>query len=229
MADPFTTDEFPGKGRILFVGDIHGSHARSWIEIARQVGFNVQCFALANGTIPPDFKVPTYSPLPHTSALQMVIGRRSQTGLIASMHCCVFWDEMDGQKRFKRALAKAILRWKPDIVHTLGLFPASQFYLSTLPLINEFQPFWVAQARGGPDMEISRHFPDQLQSLKQIFNACDGFVADTDQNLELAVNLGLSPEKQSSIGRVPGTRWNRSSSSFKICIGAPIENASGSC
>lgn len=203
MRDPFKYDAYPGAGRILFVGDVHGSHARSWLEIVDAVGLNVRCFGSANGVVPTDMRFPTHSPLP-----QHPRTRWSRTFLTNNWRCSALlrtWDDLHGQSLTRRAFQRVLRNWEPDIVHTFGVFPASSFYLKESAGLTTRRPFWVVQARGGPDIEVNRHLQGPRVELTRILKACDAFIADTDENLAAAVELGLDPAKRSSIGRVPGT------------------------
>ena len=46
--------------RILFVGEVHSSHAISWIGALDNEPVNVRAFSLAPYPLPDDFAVPTY-------------------------------------------------------------------------------------------------------------------------------------------------------------------------
>lgn len=101
----------------------------------------------------------------------------------------------------EHALAKVILEWRPDVVHTLGLDPASYLYFHTLknhPI--EGISKWVVQARGGPDLALNPVLPDHRQEVEAVMQACDYFIADNPPNYERAIDLGLAPEKASSTG-----------------------------
>jgi glycosyltransferase involved in cell wall biosynthesis len=202
MDVPFKSDPFHGRPKVLFVGDVHGSHARSWMSIVENGRVNVRAFGSANGVIPADLHVPSYSPLPQTP--QGPWHRPILTNHWVLNTLLRSWDDMHGQRFVRRALRKVLRNWRPDIVHTLGVFPASEFYLPLAEELRENSPFWIVQARGGPDIEVSRWLDDRRALLVRILSRCDGFIADTDENLSAAVELGLEPGKRSSIGRVPG-------------------------
>src|SRR5260370_1298090 len=57
-------DRFPGRPRILFLGEIHSSHAQSWIRLLDNAEFNVRAFSLPTGLPPPEFPYPTYVSFP---------------------------------------------------------------------------------------------------------------------------------------------------------------------
>lgn len=201
--DPFRSDPHPSAGRILFVGDVHGSHARSWMNVLRGSNLNIRCFGSANGTIPADMDIPTYTPLPQSPLSPNVRPLFTNHWLIAAMLREI--DSLYNGSLVERALRRVVRKWRPDIVHSFGIFPASEFYLRAQSRLGDDKPLWVVQARGGPDIEVNRHIDDHRQTLHTIFQTCDSFIADTDQNLTAAVELGLPAGKCSSIGRVPGT------------------------
>jgi hypothetical protein len=98
--------------------------------------------------------------------------------------------------------------FKPHIVHTLGVFPASAFFLRVLSLSNTgfdlWDPFWIVQARGGPDIALNRKNPNLAQEIQAVLSRCDYFIADNQQNYSLALEMGLSSDKLSITGSVPG-------------------------
>jgi glycosyltransferase involved in cell wall biosynthesis len=203
MLVPFKLDPFPGEPKVLFLGDVHGSHARSWMSIAQDAGINVRAFGFANGVIPRNMEIPSYSPLPQTP--QGPWHRPVLTNHWVVNTLLRSWDDMHGQRLVRRSLRKVLAKWQPDVVHTLGVFPASENFLSMVDTLDANQaPFWVVQARGGPDIEVNRWLEERRLVLGRILARCDGFIADTDENLAAAVELGLDPAKRSSIGRVPG-------------------------
>jgi len=203
MSNPFKSDPYPGGLRILFVGDVHGSHAQSWIGLLAGSGFNLRAFGSANGVTPQGFKVHTYSPLPQTPPTEW--HRPLMTNSWPASSVLRNFNDILGGAMMRRALRRVIASWRPHIVHTLGVFPASEFYASSIVDGRQGSPFWVVQARGGPDIEVNRMVPGRRETLQRIFQRCDSLIADTDENLAAAVELGLDPSKRSPIGRVPGT------------------------
>jgi len=96
--------------------------------------------------------------------------------------------------------------WQPDMVHTLGLEPASFFYLDvrkSLQKMNRCQ--WVVQARGGPDLALHRLLPRYSERIADVLTRCDQFIADNQQNYDYALEAGLEEHKITPLGVVPGT------------------------
>jgi glycosyltransferase involved in cell wall biosynthesis len=103
-------------------------------------------------------------------------------------------------------LADIIREWRPDIIHTLGLDPASTFYLQMRDELNlAGAGKWVVQVRGGPDLALHRFLPAHLAKIKRVFQECDQVIADNQCNYRYAVELGLSEGKISPLEVVPGT------------------------
>lgn len=204
MHNHFKTDRFPGAPRILFIGDVHGSHAISWINLLKGQKLNIRGFGTMNGHPPDSFEIPVYSPRPRLKSSPW--HRPLMTDNWHVFNLLKTWNDIHENVLIRRALIKVVRTWKPDIVHTLGVFPASEFYhacLKDVPVAE--RPAWVVQARGGPDIEINRVLETQSRVLTRILSTCDHFIADTDDNYDAAIELGLAPKKRASMGRVPGT------------------------
>ena len=103
-------------------------------------------------------------------------------------------------------LAELITTWQPDIIHTLGINPASYFFLDTLKRHGlKGIGKWIVQARGGPDLELNRLQTFHRKRIQDVFMECDGFIADNEKNYQNALELGIEPSRCAPFGRVPGT------------------------
>jgi glycosyltransferase involved in cell wall biosynthesis len=103
-------------------------------------------------------------------------------------------------------LAQIIQDWHPDIIHTLGLEPASFFYLSVRNSLEDANSYkWIAQARGGPDLALHRLLPNYSDRISHVLKACDQFIADNQQNYGYALEMGLERQKITPLGVIPGT------------------------
>ncbi len=101
-------------------------------------------------------------------------------------------------------LVEIINEWQPDIVHTLGLEPASFLYDAIKPRLKK-QPQWVVTARGGPEIALHRLVPEDVVRIKKVLQNCDHFIADNAMNYQYALELGLADLKVSPLGIMPGT------------------------
>ena len=210
MATSFDIDPYPGKPKILFVGYAESTHTHAWIDLLDEAELNVRLFALPSApNLPPEnWKVRTYitsyTPVkldPHTRAsLYPRLGqlqRLSQRGFVRHL--------LGPAKGPEEWLAKIIREWQPDIIHTLGLDPASHFYFEVR---NRFKLAgigkWVLQLRGD-DLALRRLDPELSPTIAQLLRECHQLLADTDQNFRFALETGLREEQVSTLGTVPGT------------------------
>jgi glycosyltransferase involved in cell wall biosynthesis len=106
----------------------------------------------------------------------------------------------------ERRLAMVIHSWEPDIIHTLGLEPSSYFYLAARKKFAlEGIGKWVVQVRGGPDLALNRMLPIYEEKIRAVFMKCDQVIADNQLNYQYALEMGLTENRISELGAVPGT------------------------
>lgn len=198
--------------RILFVGELQSSHALSWIDLLSPFGDEFEIQGLhTSSAAPPQTNFPI-SEVKYLSyfqrylfskldKIQKYLGWKSETWKIENIHGYGHYNSYQLAN-----IQKVLQTFKPHIVHTLGIFPASVFFLRTLSLPNiGCKPTWIVQARGGPDIALNRKNPDLEKEIKEILNHCDYFIADNQQNYSYALEMGLEPGKLSVTGPVPGT------------------------
>jgi glycosyltransferase involved in cell wall biosynthesis len=205
MAPTFAKDPFPGKPKILFIGLPQSSHTHAWIDLLKDQEFNVRLFGLPTGIPPADWKVKTYISLPnkedrHNHARKQLYlpGRAGslQKKTFAFLHLA----------RDESNLARVIRDWKPDIVHTLGLDPASYFYGAVrekfdLGKIGK----WLVQIRGGSDLALKRHHPDARETIRRTLAECDQVIFDNPANGRYLDEIGVPRNKFAKIAPVPGS------------------------
>ncbi len=189
----------PHRPKILFVGEIHSTHALSWIDLLRGEPFDVRAFSLAPYRPPATFPYPTDAPLLASR------GRRLfdlSMKALAPRYFLAHNDEAFLQKR----LAALIRSWRPDIVHCFGASTAGLFLSRTVDRFGLAKDFKLSiQARGGPDLEDSIHDASVLKDLTAALQACDLFFADNDKGYRIARSLGCSSEAIGDASRFPGT------------------------
>lgn len=192
------------RRRVLFIGDIHSSHAQSWIGLLDTERFEARCFALPSGLPRADFAPFVWSTFQRPDYRAPNRAFRSLADrAILSMSETLFPGTM--VRRNARWLARIARDWQPDIVHTFGLFPAAELYLAALPQIDGRQPRWIAQIRGGPDLWLNRRRPAFRGAIEAIFTHCDAIIADNEPNYRAALELGCPASKLYPHGAVPGT------------------------
>ena len=206
----FHRDEFPDRPRILFVGLAESTHTHSWIDLLEKDGFNVRFFALPSGIPPNDWKVKTY-------ITQSLVGGcgpdeyrhrfRPDQGFLLNRIQSLVMRRMEHKVGSweKKWLNQVIQQWKPDVIHTLGLDPASFLFSQWIKNIECKSFKWVVTARGGPELALNRQLLVEQARIRMVLSECDFFIADNELNYQYATELGLNPKKCASIGFVPGT------------------------
>ncbi len=214
----FERDPYPGRPKILFIGWGESSHTHAWIDLLQDAPFNVRLFALPADPsgIPADWPVRTYVVYPFRD-LALAHSYNPMT------RCLLYpADFMSLRSRALRRvgqtlhlspptptpeelLARIIQEWQPDIIHTLGADKAGYFYHQVRERFNLRRGTWVMQFRGGPELALHRHLPQHRPLLEALVRNCDQVIADNPQNYQLALELGLAPEKRSELGIMPGT------------------------
>ena len=204
----FGRDPYPGRPRVLFVGLPQSTHTREWIDLLDGARLNVRLFALPDGTPPDGWRVRTYVTAPghkprdpawwvalgpYTFAARGWAFLRRRMGVVPQ----------DGVISW---LAEVIRRWRPHVVHTLGLEPASYLYHNAVSAHGiAGRSMWVVQARGGPDLALHRLLPEYSERIRAALRDCDSFIADNGRNYEYALELGLRRDAVAPLGVVPGT------------------------
>lgn len=198
--------------RILFIGELHSSHALSWIDLLSSSKKEFEVYGLHISSTPPpivDFPITDAMYLSFFQQHFLVkfnkfynhIGLKTKKQKIEKIYGYGQYNSYQ-LTNIKRALQT----FKPHIVHTLGVFPASAFFIRLISEKNiGYRPKWIVQARGGPDIALNRKSPILEKEIKSILDRCDYFIADNQQNYTYALDMGLNPEKLSTIGAVPGT------------------------
>jgi len=219
----FDKDPYPGKPRILFIGWAHSSHTHAWLSLLSECDFNIRFFALPDHLPPLDWQVKTYLTISFDGHRQPIQNDAEFKKKYGSLSTRKILPLIPGMPNFQHDplldtsfvwpptqaleyLDQTIRSWKPDIIHTLGLNPASYFYYDVLSSFGlKHIGRWVVQARGGPDLELNRLQPGHRERIISILNSCDIFIADNTTNYKNAIQLGLNPAKQLPFGIVPGT------------------------
>jgi hypothetical protein len=210
MSSPFEKDPFPGKTKILFIALGQSSHTQSWIDLLSGSEFNVRLFAVAKGFPPPDCPVKTYIHAPQTGESSefrsyLSSGIKGKLGLFANkiarrigagpVSSPAIW------------LADIIKKWRPDIIHVIGLFDdqGGVFYLQTREKFKlENYGRLVIQLSGGSDMELRRHDPGQRAFIQRALKECACILSDNRANIDYAAALGIPASRFASIVPVPG-------------------------
>jgi glycosyltransferase involved in cell wall biosynthesis len=207
-SERFDDDPYPGRPRILFIGPAESSHTHAWVDLLAGAELNVRLFALP-GSVPPDeWPVRTYVTTATPRRLDSKTRRRLYAaGRLARAPKRVFARLISNARAMElRWLAQVIREWKPDIVHTLGIDPAGEFYFDARREHGiESIGRWIAQTRGGSDLALARFDGDRAPRVASVMRAADYLVSDNQVNFDIALAMGVQPEQLSPIGTVPGT------------------------
>jgi glycosyltransferase involved in cell wall biosynthesis len=204
----FDDDPHPGRPRILFIGHAESTHAHAWIDLLAGADLNVRMFALPGGVPPDSWEVRTYVSSPTDQRLDNRTRRRLYpAGRLARAPKRAYARLVSSDRALEqRWLAQLIREWKPNIVHTLGLDPAGEFYFDTRSEYGRDSAVaWVAQTRGGSDLALARYDETRASRLAAVLRASDCILSDNAVNFEIARDMGVRAEQLSPIGTVPGT------------------------
>lgn len=196
-------DRFPGKPRVLFIALAYSSHTHSWVNLLHDQQINARVFGIQQTLGPDYFDFPTYdvNSFPSLSPERKFSFRGKSFLISLASHI-----RKDPNWLEEKWLAKVINDWKPDVVHTLGLDPASFSYYRTRKKyhLNNHSK-WIVTARGGPELALKRLVPTEAGKIESVLRQCDQFVADSRQNYRYALEMGLPESRISPLGVMPGT------------------------
>jgi glycosyltransferase involved in cell wall biosynthesis len=226
-------DSFPGKPKLLFIALAQSTHTHAWAQLLKNQELNVRVFAIDKTQAPDVFQFQTYcynqyfmradlagsvlsaakriSVKVFLKSLVKRVGFENAVTLLSkylgSEKTLTLFENHIGLKDLEdRWLAMIVDKWRPDIIHTLGLDPASYTYYRVR---NRFKLAgigkWVVTARGGPEFLLKRMLPGEARKIREVFQSCDQFIADNHESYNYASEMGLESSKVSSLGVVPGT------------------------
>lgn len=209
MSRSFDANPFPDRPKILFIGLGESSHTHSWIDLLEGAPFNVRLFALPSGLPPPDWDVKTYV----TAYYHPRLNPENRLALHSVNRTVRFIKRQVARASGKPMetiesawLAEVIHDWRPDIIHTLGIDSAGEFYFASrekyrLDAVGK----WVLQTRGGSDMALTHLDPHRRERIAELVRECDQLISDNQQNFRIARSMGATEDQVSRIGTVPGT------------------------
>lgn len=234
MSNTFDVDPYPGNPKILFIGLGSSSHTHAWIDLISQSKLNIRLFAAPGGWMPPvDWKVRTYLP-----QLSSQLSEDLDPTMRQALYPAPFYLGLQALRRILKFiripfelsiayspknkmgvlqsnadapsawLASVIKDWKPDVIHTLGLFDeqGGLFYYQCRKKYHlEEYGKWVVQLRGGSDLALRKHDPAFSSQIQDILTDCDSIITDNLANVDYIKRLGIQNSKIANIVPVPGT------------------------
>lgn len=196
------------KPRILFICYADSPHAQSWINLLQNSGLDTRVFSyrlLSQGPgWAPDWNFPTYITIRPKPDLR--IKSKVFSVFPAFPRARNFFSWLDARFSIsERYLYRVIREWRPDIIHSMPLDKAGKLTrLAYQRLPAENRPKWVASSWGS-DIFWGLDDPEKSSNVKAILAHCDGFTADCQRDLNLAVGAGLDPSKLAFGEPVPGS------------------------
>lgn len=192
------------RPKILFAGEIASTHAQNWMTLV-EGAFDIHAFSFP-GKPPAGFNIPTDIPLDLAASpgnpLHFAPGPRTLQ----------FRRLLEAYKYGKSfdwvtpALRKTVARVQPDIIHTFGLEPAGSLIAGLRKSEEVFsKPRWVAQLRGGSDLELRKFDPEAMRTAADILQSADAIVSDNRRNFKYLADAGVEPKRFASISPVPGS------------------------
>jgi glycosyltransferase involved in cell wall biosynthesis len=198
----FGEDPFPGRPRILFIGDGQSSHGRSWMDLLAESTVNTRLFALPGSPPLPDMPYRV-----HVSYAKAPMAGDLHRGYSADMRRAIgvgealFPERQMTQAMARRLLAEVIRTWRPHVIHTFGLSPAAEFYAATRAEHGVDSGRWVLQLRGGSDLAFRRD-----QKTVELATSADLVLSDNEINYRILAEMGAGlVRRPQSFRRVPGT------------------------
>ena len=194
----------PEAIRILFVGELQSSHARSWIDLlsAKSI-FSVEGVHLGGGDC--DVGFPARNALPTGRSLPVRILRRLDRLRYASWTEDIrdFYTYGDPTSQIGAVLA-ALREFEPHIVHTFGFTPAALLY-GTVPETLRAGVRWVLQTRGGSDVAYTRRNAGWQRLFRRFLPQADIVLCDNLENYRIFEALGIQVTRSARLSFVPGT------------------------
>jgi glycosyltransferase involved in cell wall biosynthesis len=215
--------------RVLFIGLAESSHTASWIDLLEKSSIDFALFGLPTGALPASKTIPTYMSdrrarrgasdynLLHLTRVRTLVLNllalhsefRKLMHRAKKVFCRIFLkilhnqnSKQDDELLLQFQLRAFIQTFQPRVIHTLGIFPSSDLFLS---VASEFPNIvWVAQVRGGPDLELGAFDPIKKEKIKLIFERAHKIICDSENNYLLAKSLGADGDKF-SMGVVSGS------------------------
>lgn len=209
----FLQDDFVNGPRILFVGNAMSTHTHAWVDQLTGSNFNLRFFGLPDNEValPPDhFPLKTYVNDNH-------FGKATHNRLPIwpnGEHHIKGWRSRIKKPDIQKPnsydtylwLKWVIETWKPDIIHTLGVYPAGQILYN---IIKEYLPDksfkWVMQMRGGSDLQLKRFDPNWMHQIKLFIGYVDQIICDNISYIDYLTKEGVSRSLFSNLCPVPGT------------------------
>ncbi len=209
LPSPFV-DSYRGRPKILFIGLAQSTHTQAWINLIADQAFNIHLFGMPGGTPPEDWRIKTYLTVPASSRMpdtrkNMYAGVGGRISRHLSNH--PRFDILRISPSPALWLKDIIETWKPDIIHTLGLYDEQGglfYYRCRKKYHLETYGKWIVTLRGGSDLALRKHDPGVSREIRDVFMDCAQIITDNLANVDYIKKLGIPETKIASVVPVPG-------------------------
>jgi glycosyltransferase involved in cell wall biosynthesis len=195
----------PEKIRILFVGELHSSHALGWIDLLKPFRdrFEVQGVSLTAMPETTDFPVRSAAPGGYSLAAKCLRRFYRQCYRRWADPIRVIYAYGQPEICFSGFLA-ALAAFKPHIVHTFGFTPGALLYGSVPEKLHKGIR-WVLQTRGGSDVAFTWNDPVWQEAFRRILPQADIVLCDNPENYRIFGEMGITVRRALDLPFVPGT------------------------
>jgi glycosyltransferase involved in cell wall biosynthesis len=197
------------RARILFIGEIHSTHARSWIDLLRDAEgeFEAEAFQLGHGSAA-GLGCPLHHPAAGRLRRHALRALRRCLGSLSAFrqprHLAELYPWPDTILAELIALPRVLRRFRPHIVHTFGFSPAALLY-AAVPDPARQGARWVLQTRGGSDVAFTRADPVWQDLFRRTLPQADAVLCDNEHNYTIFSSLGIRVSRPDELAFAPGT------------------------
>lgn len=192
------------KKKILIIALAQSSHTHSWLDLIDKNLFETRLFGIGNTRAKTLSHVFNYVFEENFPFINQKPTRNRWLRIIRRLFYLI--NEKNSQFLEHWWLERIIKNWQPDVVHTLGLDPATVNFLPLHQKMKNIHQYkWVVTIRGGSDLELERFNPQKQPIFRQIFENCDSVFADNKITYSYAYELGLDENKKPPLDFTPGT------------------------
>lgn len=192
--------------RILFVGVAWSPHLTRWINQLSGAGWDLHLFPLnADEGVNPELKNVTVHDAIHgrpPGAHESVVavddfwpvvkdGFPLRRGAMTARRVESFFYPKRADRAWR--LAYAIRRLRPDIIHTMTIWPAGDLAAQARAHLGGEFPTWIVSG-WGTDIFLFPHLSQFSDKIRGVLSACDYFTCDCRRDLPTAGEFGFRGE-----------------------------------
>ena len=112
------------------------------------------------------------------------------------------------KNKFENKLYKEILKFNPDIIHSMEFQHASYMVNNVHERIVDSGmkfPHWIV-SNWGSDIYLYRYFYEHLEKIEEILKNCDNYISECKRDIKIATDLGLDRDKV-MLPIIPNSGW----------------------